>query len=69
MREVVFLSVEREVVSDYRRKCKNGCWRREEDGVRNWRELVVHRLRAHQDAAGGEGLRRQDDGQEPGSIL
>jgi hypothetical protein len=37
--------------------------RKEEDGVRDRRERL-HRLGARQDAA-GEGLRRQDDGQEP----
>ena len=37
--------------------------RHEEDGVRDRRERV-HRLGSRQDAA-GEGLRRQDDGQEP----
>ena len=39
----------------------------EEDGVRDGRERV-HRLGADQDAA-GEGLRREDDGQEPRSDL
>ena len=34
-----------------------------EDGVRDWRERL-HRLGAHQDAAGA-GIRREDDGQEP----
>ena len=41
--------------------------RQDEDGVRDRRERV-HRFGAHQDAA-GEGLRREDDGQEPRSDL
>jgi len=37
--------------------------RQADDGVRDRRERV-HRLRPHQDAA-AQGLRREDDGQEP----
>lgn len=39
----------------------------EEDGVRDRRERVC-RLGAHQDVA-GEGLRREDDGQEPRYLI